>query len=136
MRAEIVHEVLRRWQSGAGLRAIARATHLDRKTVRRYVGVALAMRLDRSSFIDDEVIGAVLRVVGRQPSRVTEVQQSLEAQRERIRLSLALRVSLTRIHATLVSEGADVSYATLRRFAIDELGWRVRASRGRLPVAA
>jgi hypothetical protein len=38
-------EVLRRWLAGDGVRPIARATGLDRKTVRKFVTVALGLGL-------------------------------------------------------------------------------------------
>jgi hypothetical protein len=36
-------EVLRRWLAGDGVRPIARATGLDRKTVRKFVTIALGL---------------------------------------------------------------------------------------------
>jgi hypothetical protein len=40
MHVVLVHEVIRRWQLGEPLRAIAAETGVDRKTVRRYVAAA------------------------------------------------------------------------------------------------
>jgi transposase len=129
MTTDDVREVLRQWQAGSSLRAITRATQLDRKTVRRYVSVARAMRLEPWMELDEDVVCAIASAVARAPTRVSEGQQLLEAQRERIRLGLALRLTLAHIHASLAREGLPVSYATLRRFAIDELGFRGRSSR-------
>lgn len=42
-----IREVLRLWQAGEGLRAIARLARVDRKTVRRYVAAAQAAGLSR-----------------------------------------------------------------------------------------
>ena len=58
-----VREILRQWMMGHGLRRIAGATGLDRKTVRRYVHSAEATGLTRgggSEALTDERIGAVL----------------------------------------------------------------------------
>jgi IS30 family transposase len=125
----VVREVLLRWQSGASIRAIARAMHVDRKTVRRYLRAAHVMRLERWMTIDDDTALAIASVVRRRSSRVSATRQLLEARRERIRRCLAARLTLARIHASLVGEGVYLSYATLRRFAIAELGWRVRPIR-------
>ncbi len=37
-------------------------------------------------------------------------------------------LKLTKVHALLAHDGVDASYATLRRFAMDELGWGKRAN--------
>jgi hypothetical protein len=42
-----LREILRRWISGDGLRAIARATGMDRKTIAVYVRTALAADVQR-----------------------------------------------------------------------------------------
>ena len=42
-----VREILRRWLGGDGVRAIARGTGLDRKTIVAYVGAALAVGVQR-----------------------------------------------------------------------------------------
>jgi len=42
-----VREVLRLWLGGEGLRAVARLSRVDRKTVRRYLDRARACGLDR-----------------------------------------------------------------------------------------
>lgn len=126
MTAALLREVLVQWQGGASLRAIARATSVDRKTVRRYVAVLRAMRRERWMRIDDDVVQAVASVMRRRPLRVTQTQHALLVRRERIRTWLSMRMKLSRIHAALVHEGVRVSYATLRRFAIAELGWRAR----------
>jgi hypothetical protein len=129
MKSAIVLDVLLRWQAGGSIRAIARETRLDRKTVRKYLAVARTMRLERWMAIDEEVAVALTHAVRRAPSRVSETQQRLEAERELLLRCLAHRMNLTRIHAALGRLGVRVSYATLRRFAIAELGWRARPIR-------
>ena len=122
----VVRELLRRWLAGESLRGLARATGLDRKTVRRYVRVAQAVRLAATSAVDEETVRAIVWVV-RQPARtVSETQHALACERARIRAWLSLRMSLSDVHAHLARAGVKISYATLRRFAIDACGWRVR----------
>ncbi len=124
----IVRDVLRRWQAGESLRTIARATAVDRKTVRRYVRVAEAIRLAQHAELDDETVVAIVAVVRQPTETVTELQFALACKRADIRASLAARVSLAAVHAELLRLGIQTSYATLRRFAIEECGWRVRES--------
>ena len=124
-----VGEVLQRWRSGLSLRAIARETGLDRKTVRRYIDVVTkAMRRERWMLVDDEVVHAVEAVVRRTAAK-TAGQLELGVQRQRIRRFIAARMSLTTIHQALQQRGVRVSYATLRRFVIAEMGWRTKPAR-------
>jgi len=67
-----IREVLRLWVRGYGLRAIARLSGVDRKTVRRYVEAAEAAGLAREhgeGALTDELIGDVVdRVRPARPS--------------------------------------------------------------------
>src|SRR5207247_762912 len=55
-----IREVLRRWLTGDGLRAIARGTGVDRKTIAKYVRAAAALGLPRGGPLPtDEQIAAV-----------------------------------------------------------------------------
>lgn len=61
-----IHEVLRAWLAGHGLRAVAKQAGVDRKTARRYVEAAVAAGLDRAGGeeqVDDELIGVVVTAV-------------------------------------------------------------------------
>ena len=53
-----------------------------------------------------------------------------QAERERIRSWLSLRMSIADVRRQLASLGVKTTYATLRRFAIESCGWRVRAEAG------
>jgi transposase len=123
-----VKEVLRRHEAGQSLRRIARETGLDRKTVRRYVSA-----LRRATGSDEERVQQMVQAVQvRAPAALSEPRQVLDAHRARIRGWLfpakagqrALR--LTKVHVLLARSGVDVTYATLCRWAHDELGWRER----------
>ncbi len=58
----LLHEVLRRWLRGLSVRAIALASHVDRKTVARYVKAASKCGLyvgDAAHCLTDDVVAAV-----------------------------------------------------------------------------
>jgi len=128
-----VKEVLRRHQAGQGAREIARATGLDRKTVRRYLAAAHAV--DEQTTLTDDVVHEVADVVQARPAPEPSEPRRLLAphlpQIERWLTGMhdgsdgrALR--LTKVHTLLARQGIEVTYATLRRYVIDELGWRKR----------
>jgi transposase len=125
-----IKEVLRRWSAQQSLHQIARETSLDRKTVRRYVQAAESLALARDAELDDACVHAVAeRVQARAlPARTSEWAEIGE-HRARIAEWLGKRrpLRLRRIHTLLVRDsGLKASYDTLRRFAIDELGWSKR----------
>jgi len=136
MEPKLVVEVVHRATQGESLRAIARATGLDRKSVRRYLAVARALHLDVGWLLDDEVAAVLTHTVGRRQRGVTEKQHALAQRAERIRGWLAQRVPFMKIVELLAAEGVDVSYATLRRFAVTNLAWRRRAPASRAAPAA
>jgi hypothetical protein len=127
--AQIVENVLLRWQKGESSRSIARATGLDRKTVGRWLSSAKRLALPRERALTDGEVRAVMqrtrRSVGtREPS---ETWLGLLAQRERLArwLSEPAPLPLSTAHLLLAREhNVQTSYATLRRFALRELGWR------------
>lgn len=123
-----VKEVLRRREAGQSLRRIARDTGLDRKTVRRYVEA-----LERAEGDDEERVQQMVREVQSRPAvPASAPRRKLEAHRDQVRDWLfpkqpgqrALR--LTKVHVLLARRGVEVTYATLCRWAHDELGWRER----------
>lgn len=125
-----VREVIRQWQAGYGLREMARATGLDRKTVRRYVEVLRALGVTPDAAADDALVHQVAsRVQTRAVPEPSVERERLMAHRERIEAWLTQKkpLRLTKVHALLCRDhGLDVSYSTLRRFAQDELGWGMR----------
>ena len=125
-----VREVIRRWQAEQGMREMARETRLDRKTVRRYVEALKELGVARDAVLDDALVHEVgKRVQSRSMPELSVERAQLMAHRERIEkwLSQPKRLRLTKVLTLLARDhGLDVSYATLRRFAMDELGWGKR----------
>lgn len=122
-----IRDLLRRRQTGQGLRSIAEATGLDRKTVRRYVEAAEARGFDVAHALDDDFIRAVMGDVQDRPAPApTAVREALDAKRAEIEawLSSTEPLRLTRVHELLTRDGVDVGYTSLRRYAHDVLGWR------------
>jgi transposase len=122
-----VREVVRRWKAQHALREIARETGLDRKTVRRYIEVLEQLGVARDVEIDDGLVHQVASRVQVRAVPEPSVERAILAEHsERICgwLTQKKPLRLTKVHTLLARDhGVDVSYATLRRFAIDDLGW-------------
>jgi transposase len=131
-----VKELLRRWAAGHSNRKIARDTGADRATVTRYITVATEMELPRDRELDEAEIQEVAqRVQARALPDATEEWRAIACHRERIEAWLSKKrpLRLTKVHTLLVRDhGLTVSYDTLRRFAMRELGWRKKAPTIRL----
>lgn len=121
-----VREVLRRWQAGQSARQIARESGFDRKTVRRYLQTAQACGLERGRELTEEEVHEVAQRVQSRPlvppSEPTEV---LRRQKDRIAGWLCgdRPLRLRKVHILLERDGVSVTYPTLRRFVMRELGW-------------
>jgi transposase len=114
-------EVVRRWLAGDGIRALARGTGLDRKTVRRIVRAAERLGLKPGDAApDDKLIAALigeLRGIHLEAAP-GETERSLLPYRDRIRNWLEEdKLLLTRVHDLLARDGVLVPYASLHRFA-------------------
>jgi transposase-like protein len=122
-----VREILRLWLDGRSLREVTRLGGVDRKTVRRYVNAAQACGLDRTDGpgqLTDELIGAVVGVVRpERPRGMGTAWEALAGQREQLAAWLAQGLTLTKVHVLLGRRGVVVSYRTLHRFAVSELGF-------------
>jgi transposase len=122
-----VKEVLRLWLAGMARKRIAAQLGLDPKTVRRYVRTAqrTGLRLEQSAAaLTDEQVAVVLvalKAVRTRPHGATWV----ECVRHEATIAGYLRqgVRLTKIRKLLRRQGVELSYATLRRFAIAALGF-------------
>lgn len=128
-----VREVLRRLSAGQALREIARSSGLDRKTVRRYAEAASVSGFKASSELSDALVAEVVRRVQDRPAPApSDERLALDSARSRIEKWLADGLRLTKVQVLLERDGVSSSYATLRRFAQDELGWGKRVSSVRL----
>ncbi len=120
-----VREVLRRFCLGDGLRAIARGTGSDRKTVGKYVAAAMAAGLRRGDAgPTDAHVAAVLAAVRAAPGgRPGDVPDRLAAHRDQIAAWLAEGLRLTKIYRRLQAQGVRVPYSSLHRFARAQLAF-------------
>jgi transposase len=134
-----VKEVLRRWRAGQSLRAMSRETGLDRKTVRRYVESASELGLAHVGDVTDEEARDVLQqVTDREMPAPSAERAQLAPHRVQIEewLTGPKPLKLTKVHDLLARRGVEITYATLRRFVIDELGWHKRVPTVRIDDAA
>jgi hypothetical protein len=125
-----IKEVLRRWSARQSLHHIARDTGVDRKTVRRYVHAAQSCSLPQGRELTEEEIHEVAQRVQARPVPDPSAEwQAVEAHKERIEGWLCKKrpLRLTKVHTLLARDGLEVSYDTLRRFAMQQLGWRQKA---------
>jgi transposase len=120
-----IREVLRRFCVGESLRAIARGTGSDRKTVAKYVAAAVSAGLRRGDASPtDEHVAAVTTVIHAEPvGRPAAVPDRLTQHREQIAAWLAEDLRLTKIHRRLRDLGVRVPYSSLHRFAQMHLGF-------------
>jgi transposase len=125
-----VKEILRRWSAEHGDRKIGRETGTDRKTVGRYTGVAEQLGLPRWRELTDGEVHEVAQRVQARPLRDTSAEwAAIAVHRKRIAEWLERKrpLKLTKIHTLLGRDGVEASYDTLRRYAMQELGWRKKA---------
>jgi transposase len=115
-----IEQVIRRWTAGEAIRGIARATGLDRNTVRGLIRIAKKTGLKPGDRATQEQLRLLQKHVGRPGARpqTSEVEQELQAHRQRIQGWLNEDgLVLTKIHELLGREGIVTSYAALYRFA-------------------
>ena len=117
-----MREIVRRWLGGDGIRAVARATGMDRKTVAECVRAALAAGIQRGGPPPTDEQIAML-VVARRPGRPSNAAapspefEALQPHGTTIRQWLAEGLRLTKIYRRLRAQGLGVSYSSLYRFA-------------------
>ena len=111
-----------------GLRAVARLSRVDRKTVRRYVDAAIEVGVtvgDGVEQLTDEVLGRVVEIV--RPHRADghgEEWAELAARRDRLEGWVTAGVAGVKICELLARDGLVVPERTVQRFIADELGRR------------
>jgi transposase len=123
-----VKELLRRWSAGHSNRKIARETGADRATVRRYVEVARELGLECSHELSDAEVHEIAQRVQARPVRDASAEwNAIAKHKERIEEWLGRKrpLKLTKVLTLLVrNHNVEASYDTLRRYVIQELGWR------------
>lgn len=124
-----VREVLRLWLGGEALRAVARLSRVDRKTVRRYVDAAIAAGVTVDGGVGqltDEVLGEVVEIV--RPHRTDghhgEAWMMLAARREQIAKWVKADVPGVKVCELLARDGVIVPERTVQRFVATEFGPR------------
>lgn len=123
-----VREVLRLWLGGEGLRAVARLSRVDRKTVRRYVDAAIEAGVTVDGGIqqlDDLTLGRVVETV--RPHRTDghgQAWATLAAKRDTVEAWVTAGVAGVRICELLARDGVVVPERTVQRFVATEFGPR------------
>ena len=122
-----VKEVLRLWLAGGRKKRIAAQLCLNVKTVRRYLRAAQQQGLTPAAqpdALDEGLLAAVVSTVQPGTGRPHgDGWATCGAQRDVIARFLRAGVRLSKIRKLLRRQGAVVSFAMLRRFALAELRW-------------
>ena len=133
-----IKEVLRRWLRGDSKSEISRQCGVARGTVRSYIQAAedggLSPGQSEDALDDERLVALAERLHPSTGRPHGEGWGRCEEQREYISKRLADNVRLTKIRKLLRRrKSVDVNYATLRRFAIEQLGYG--AGRSTIPVS-
>src|SRR6266849_6203107 len=122
-----VKEVLRLWLRGVRKKRIAGQLGLNVKIVRRDLRAAQAHGLSSTADpdqLDDGLLATVVSVVQPGTGRPHgDGWAACGAHRDVIERYLRADVRLSKIGKLLRRQGVTISYPTLRRFALEELGW-------------
>jgi transposase len=123
-RVEIT-EIIRRWQAGATVRGLARASGLSRNTIKKYILAAEGQGLTRAGPppTEDQTLSLVqVNIAGRRPAAIP-TESILSPWADQIHRWLKDdRLRLTRIQELLLGHNCTVAYTSLRRF-IARRGW-------------
>lgn len=123
-----VREVLRLWLGGEGLRAVARLSRVDRKTVRRYVDAAIEAGVSVDGGVgqlDDLTLGRIVEIV--RPHRSDGHGHGwavLGERRDKIEAWATAGVAGVKICELLARDGVIVAERTVQRFIAAEFGPR------------
>src|SRR5262245_38457026 len=128
-----IKEVLRGWRAGEAKKRIATRLGTDIKTVRRYLTVVEELGLTAEADLDRVVAAVVEKLEATNGRPRGEGWQRCIRERDFIARMLKDRVRLTKVRKLLRGRGAQVSYMTLYRFAVEELGFGQSAPT--IPVA-
>lgn len=126
-----VLDVLERIHRGESRRAVSRVTGRSRKTIARYIKLAVAFGWDPSGSVkpDEELAAAVVARLKPGPRDVTpgETERKLLEYKEQIRLWLEpgdgykRGLRLTKVQRLLERHGVEVAYGSLYRFVVKHL---------------
>lgn len=127
-------EVLRRIGRGESISAVKRATGRDRKTIRRYVGLAEGLGWVRGQQEPtEELAGAIQRRLRPVPEegQPGPVEKMLWPHREQIRQwvepgPIERGLQLSKVLTLLHRKNVDVPYSSLHRFAVRHCGFSDR----------
>ena len=129
-----VKEVLRLWRGGVARKRIAAQLSMDVKTVRGYLRVLEQCGLGPTPDLDTAAAAVAERLESANARPRGAGWEHCAAQRDFIAGKLKNRVRLTKVRKLLRrQQGVEVSYMTLYRFAVEELGFGGRAAT--IPVA-
>lgn len=122
---EIV-DVLRRRAAGDKISAIARATGMDRKTVRKYIRSAEEKGLAKESNVTiEDVAYAVFREIhGNDNGGDGNTRDSILLPHQDVIVDWLERedLTLTKVHMKLIRSGVETSYSSLYRFVQKHIG--------------
>jgi transposase len=120
-----LREVWRRYSAGDGVRAIARGTGVDRKTIAKYVAAAVVAGLHRGAPppTEDQLAAWVHGLRGTPVGRRAALPERLAPYQAQIAAWLGDGLRLTKIHRRLRAQGVDVPYSSLHRFAQAQCGF-------------
>jgi hypothetical protein len=110
-----VREVLRHFTLGEPVRAIARGTRVDRKTVAKYIAAGVATDLCRGSTLPTDAQVAAIIAAIRPPhiGRPAALAERLTAQRTQVDGWLAEGLRLRKIYRRLAAQGVRIPYSPL-----------------------
>jgi len=132
-----VKEILRQWLMGVPKKRVAQQLGLDVKTVRRYLAAARARGAEPGqgvAALDDELVAGVVAATQSASGRPRGDDWAICVERrEFVEGHLERGVRLTKVRKLLLRQGVEIPYQTLRRYALEELGFG-QASRT-VPVA-
>ncbi len=118
-------DVLRRQTAGDNISAIARATGMDRKTVRKYIRMAEGKGLAASESDIEDVAYAVFREIhGNDNGGDSTVRDNILLPHKDAISGWLERddLTLTKVHMKLLRSGVETSYSSLYRFTQEHIG--------------
>ena len=120
---EIV-DVLRRQVAGDKISAIARATGMDRKTVRKYIRIAEGKGLTKDSRVEDVAYEVFREVNGGDKADAGNSRDATLLPHKGLIVDWLQRedLTLTKVHMKLLRRGIETSYSSLYRFVQEHAG--------------